>query len=352
MSTTALESTPAEISELKARWAKLREEEPKLRIRDAAAKLGVSEGELLSTGIGESVQRLRGDWRELIKQLPEVGHVMCLTRNEHIVHERHGEFRHVEFFGPVMGQVVGPDIDLRLFMHRWAHAFAVQDARKDEVLRSLQFFDKDGTALHKIYLQEDGNLPRWEELINSFLSDEQLPGLAVQPTPPAEVEVPDSEIDLAGFQEGWKNLQDTHEFFGLLKRFKVGRHQALRLAPEGYARQVGNDGLRKVLNKASELKADIMIFVGNAGLIQIHTGPVDRIVDFGEWINVLDPEFNLHVREPAIAQTWVVRKPTRDGDVTSLELFDEKGESLALLFGKRKPGQPESEQWREIVAAL
>ena len=39
---------------------------------------------------------------------------MCLTRNEHAVHERCGEFRQVDFFNG-MRQVVGPDIDLRLF---------------------------------------------------------------------------------------------------------------------------------------------------------------------------------------------------------------------------------------------
>jgi putative heme degradation protein len=35
---------------------------------------------------------------------------MCLTRNGHAVHERYGEFRHIDFFNG-MGQVVGPDID-------------------------------------------------------------------------------------------------------------------------------------------------------------------------------------------------------------------------------------------------
>ena len=348
MSTSTIEPAPTPaLSELKENWAQLREAEPKLRIRDAAARLGVSEGELLSTGIGETVTRLGGDFRELIKSLPEVGHVMVLTRNEHIVHERHGIFRHVEFFGPVMGQVVGPDIDLRLFMNNWRHAFAVNDT-----LRSLQFFNKDGSALHKIYLREDGNLARWEELIASFAAEEQQPGLAVEAVPPAPVDLPDADIDVAGFQEAWKGLQDTHEFFVMQKRFKVGRFQAVRLAPEGFAQKVGNDALRKVLHKASELKADIMVFVGNAGLLQIHTGPVNKIVDFGDWLNVLDPEFNLHVREPAIAESWIVKKPTRDGIVTALELYDENGENLALLFGKRKPGEPESEVWREILASL
>jgi putative hemin transport protein len=72
----------------------------------------------------------------------------------------------------------------------------------------------------------------------------------------------------------------------------------------------------------------------------------------GPWLNVLDPTFNLHLREDAIASSWVVRKPTRDGDVTSLELFDAAGFCFAQLFGQRKPGVPELESWRAVLQVL
>src|SRR5262245_55924265 len=103
---------------LKERWEALLKASPKTRIRDAAAELGVSEAQLLATGCGDRVTRLEGDWTQLIKQFPRLGRVMCLTRNEHAVHERYGEFRKIDFFSG-MGQVVGPDIDLRLFMGGW-----------------------------------------------------------------------------------------------------------------------------------------------------------------------------------------------------------------------------------------
>jgi putative hemin transport protein len=72
----------------------------------------------------------------------------------------------------------------------------------------------------------------------------------------------------------------------------------------------------------------------------------------GPWVNVMDPDFNLHLRGDAIASAWIVKKPTTDGHVTSLELFDSDGETIALLFGKRKPGQPESEAWRTLASEL
>jgi putative hemin transport protein len=95
-----------------------------------------------------------------------------------------------------------------------------------------------------------------------------------------------------------------------------------------------------------------MVFVGNPGMIQIHTGPVANLKTLGEWFNVMDPDFNLHLHQPGVASAWLVRKPTSDGIVTSIELFDAAGENILLLFGKRKPGIPESEAWRALVAGI
>src|SRR6201999_74705 len=99
-------------------------------------------------------------------------------------------------------------------------------------------------------------------------------------------------------------------------------------------------------------KLPIMVFVGNAGIIQIHTGTVENVLDARGWFNVMDEAFNLHIDQDKIARAYVVKKPTDDGIVTSLELFNEAGENVALLFGKRKPGIPESEDWRLLVNDL
>jgi putative hemin transport protein len=70
------------------------------------------------------------------------------------------------------------------------------------------------------------------------------------------------------------------------------------------------------------------------------------------WLNVLDPGFNLHLREDLIDAVWIVEKPTSDGIVTSVEAFDRDGGLMAMFFGARKPGIPEREEWRELVRKL
>jgi putative hemin transport protein len=67
---------------------------------------------------------------------------------------------------------------------------------------------------------------------------------------------------------------------------------------------------------------------------------------------VMDPSFNLHLREDRIGSVWLVRKPTEDGVVTSVEVFDKQGENIAMLFGARKPGKPELPAWRELAESL
>jgi putative hemin transport protein len=100
----------------------------------------------------------------------------------------------------------------------------------------------------------------------------------------------------------------------------------------------------------------IMCFVGSPGCIQIHTGPVRRVepleMNGKTWLNVLDPGFNLHLREDRIAEVWVVEKPTADGVVTSLEAFDGDGELMSMFFGARKPGQTEQTAWRHLLEHL
>lgn len=336
---------------LAARWQALKAAENNLRIRDAAQKLGVSEAELLATGCGATVTRLEGDWTALLKRVPALGRVMALTRNEHCVHERKGVYNEASFTGH-MGLVLGEDIDLRLFMGNWRSGFAVREPIAEGIRRSLHFFDAAGEAVHKIYLQNDSDVAAYETLVADFASADQSPLHGVGETAAKAADRPDSEIDVPGLRAAWAALKDTHDFFPLLRKFKVGRQQALRLAGADFAVRLGSDAARRVLNGAAASETPIMVFVGSPGCIQIHSGRVRKIVAMGPWINVLDPDFNLHLRESGIASAWLVRKPTTDGDVTAVEVYDADGAQIVQFFGARKPGVPENRQWRALAQGL
>lgn len=343
-----------EITQLKERYDQLIAEKGSLRIREAAKQLEVSEVEILVLRCGNGVIRLKNSFAELLSEVEGLGKVMALSRNDEAVHERKGVYLNGDFSNPHGSVFVGKDIDLRFFLSVWDSAFAVTEMNQDKERFSLQFFGKEGEAIHKIYMEPTSNLDAYQALVANYRSEDQSPFQLVDKTAiPEKTETPDSEIDVKGFQLAWGNLKDTHAFFGILRRFGVSRTQALRLAPSPYfAQKTDHLALRRMLNLAAQTQVSIMVFIGNKGMIQIHTGPVKNIVDHGPWINVLDPDFNMHLREDLIAETWIVRKPTEDGIVTSLEIFNAKKELICTLFGERKPGIPELEGWREMIEAI
>jgi putative hemin transport protein len=326
-----------------------------LRVRDAAELIGISEAELVAAYVGDTTTRLRPpnkQWINILVSLATVGRVMALTRNHAVVHERKGIYLNGSASG-MMGLFVNDDIDLRLFFSNWTSGYAIVEPMSDGTAkRSLQFFDAAGDAVHKVFLLNDSNAAAFDELVATFRDENQSPGVRVCEASAEDDPRPDSAIDMAAFRADWEALEDTHHFFGLLKKYGLQRTQALRNAPTGLAVRVSDRAVHRLLELVAGRQAEIMCFVGNRGCIQIHTGHTQNIQVMGPWLNVMDAEFNLHLRTDAIAESWIVKKPTLDGVVTSLEIYDREGVQIVQFFGKRKPGKPERSDWREIIAEL
>lgn len=332
------------------------------RARDIAAEAGVSEAQLVASAIGApagdlgtaEIKSVRMDVKpvEFLPKLTGVGPVKTITRNESAVLEVEGAYDNVEFFeAHGMGQSLGT-IDLRIFLRHWKKAFWLEEQTKRGPRQSMQFFDGTGTAIHKIYATGKTDTSAFAALAESHFAESQQPDETVEAAAEKPAEKPDAEIDVAAFRTAWSGMKDTHAFFGLMNRFGVTRTQALRLAGSQYAAPLPQDCLGRLLASAASSELPIMVFVGNPGLIQIHTGPVRKIVTMDDWWNVLDPGTNLHVKRDLVHSAWIVRKPTADGIVTSVELYDATGDTVLYAFGKRKPGQPEQPAWRELAEGL
>lgn len=340
-------------SVVRAQWDKLNQVSPKLRAIEIAEKLGVSEAQLVASRTAQWVKRLdRNKIADILRALPEVGEVMVLTRNRSVVHEKIGRFGNVTI-QPGHAIVLNHEIDLRLFMNHWRHAYAVDQPLADGSIRhSLQFFDDAGRAVHKVFGRAETHRDPWQQLVQNSMHIDQSDTLEVIDLPTLPEDLADDQIDIVGLATHWRALRDTHDFFGMLRDFKVGRHQSMRLIGPEFAESLSIESIRTMLERAAGLQLPIMCFVGNPGCIQIHTGPVKRIVTSGNWLNVMDSAFNLHLRTDHIATAWIVRKPTADGIVTSIELFDDQARHFAQFFGARKPGQVEDPNWTALAEAL
>lgn len=349
----------AKVQALKDAWTGIQKAKPGTRIREAAKMLDVSEAELLATTLGEGATLLAGDWTELFKRLPELGRVMSLTRNESCVLEHKGSFQKIDIMGNLpqaMATVIGP-IESRVFFSTWKFGFAVRLETPKGLQQSLQFFDASGEAITKIYLQEAtvnrsaSNQEAFDQLIKDFAAPRQDATLEVIKMKEAETK-PIESIDKDALIQDWNGMKDTHEFFGMIRKHQVNRMDAVVLAEGTFTHRIDKKAIENTLEHAAAIKLPIMIFVGNRGNIQIHQGKVVTIRRMDQWLNVLDPDFNMHLREDHIDSAWVVRKPTTEGIVTSLELFDKDKNMIAQFFGLRKPGIPELKGWKEWVDAI
>lgn len=339
-----------EPKDLLNRYLAMKQSEPNLWPRDAAKRLGVSEAELVAARCGQGVDRLDGRWGSLLEALPKLGRVKVITRNEYAVHEKIGHYAPITVSGH-NASVSNPDMDLRIGLSRWRFGYAVRDKNKKGERKSLQFFDATGTAVHKIYLLEDSDFNAYNQLVTTHLAEDQLPRERVEAWIPQKQPRTDN-VDVELLRRRWRALKDVHQFEPMLRELKVSRTQACELIGSEFAERITPHSFRLALERAAEEGLPIMVFVPSPGVVQIHMGPVKNLKRVGEWFNVLDPNFNLHLREEGIAEAWILRKPTNEGIITSLEIYDADGGQIAWMFGYRDRGEPERLEWRRLVEGL
>lgn len=332
--------------------ARLRElrRESTLRPHDLAASLGIPEAALVAAELGHGVTRIDPAPGRLIPLVEALGEVMALTRNRSCVIEKIGTYR--EFHdGAHAAMTLDDEIDLRIFPRHWVHGFAVEAPGKDGIRRSVQVFDAAGDAVHKIHLREGSDLDAWAALTAALALPEQSAPESYPPraAPEGARIVPDHADTL---RSEWARMTDTHQFNTLTRRLKMNRLGAYRLVGAPHASPLAVAAVPALFERVQDSGEQVMIFVGNMGCIEIHSGRFENLKPMGPWLNVLDPRFDLHLRADHVAEVWAVDKPTKRGPAISVEAFDAEGELIFQCFGMRpeKGGDPDS--WAALVASL
>lgn len=326
----------------------LKGEHPKKYARDLAALMGIGEAQLCEARVGQDAQALKADFPALLAALFAVGETKSITRNEYAVHEQVGKYENLHL-GEHAGLILNPRaLDQRLFLNQWHSAFFLREQSAHGERQSIQIFDRHADAVLKIYVTDNTDIAAWDALIAGFVVERAA---TVDPQPASAPQY-SRTVDASKVEAEWREMTDVHQFFGLLKRHNLSRPQAFHAVPDDLARQVSNDSLAQLLDAAQQDGNEIMIFIGNRGCTQIFTGAVQKLMPMENWINIFNPTFTLHLMADRISESWVTRKPSGDGFVTSLELFAADGTQIAQLYGQRSEGTPEQARWREQVTSL
>ncbi|BBL53585.1 hemin-degrading factor [Bartonella quintana] len=329
---------------------RLREEKKEMRNRDFALSVGISEAELIAVycTVGKA-KKLQADVATFLENAPKLGTVMALTRNEYAVHEITGCFEKI-VQNKNVSLTLG-EIDLRIFSKQWKFGFEYDMLSLGKPTKSLQFFDQSGVAIFKLYSKDATNMEEWDKLVDKLLHEDQSPTLDVLPTP-IQTQRETIELDVEKFRDRWRQITDVHQLQEIISELKINRHDAVKYAGNEFANELKTNTIEIMLNQIAQQEIPIMCFVSNKGCIQIFSGPVKNIKQMGSWLNVLDQKFHLHLLVSGVDSVWRVRKPTSNGYISSLEVFDKNGEMIIQFFGMRKEGQKEREDWQSLLNNL
>lgn len=334
--------TPARLRELKR--------DATVRPYDLAAQLGLSEAALVEAELGYGATRIDPTLARLIPAVQKLGEVMALTRNRSCVIEKIGTYN--EFHdGEHAAMTLDAEIDMRMFPRHWAHAYAVEAAGADGPRRSVQVFDAAGGAVHKVHLRAGSDLDAWAELVRELALPDQA-GMSdfASRTGPEGARMSEGQAET--LREEWAKMTDTHQFNTLVRRLKMNRLGAYRVAGAPFAKPLSVEAVPALLERVQAEGQKVMFFVGNMGCIEIHSGPIRTLKPMGPWLNVLDDRFNLHLRADHVAEVWLVDKPTTRGPAISVEAFDEMGTLIFQCFGMRSDRGGDPDAWARLTRSL
>ena len=217
--------------------------------------------------------------------------------------------------------------------------------------RSLQFFDRHGSMMHKIVLCNGSDRDAFKQLVREHAADEQLTPTQLLAMPEASAPgMP--QIDVDALRAEWARPHNHNDFLQRQEIFDQQRLRKLRLAGKAFAYQVANDSARIILQRMTEFGTAILAQVGNAGVVQAYYGKIKKIGSKNSRLKIMNGGFRMLLREDHIDSIWVAKKPTTDGIITSLELFNRQGMHIASFLSKKDNGQPEPREWRDSIMHL
>ena len=297
----------------KSSWDQLLKDESNsnLRIRDAAFKLNLSEAELLSTKSGEQVNFLKVvDKIDFLKKILTLDKLMFLSRNDYVVHEKTVFCQDVELKGGSLIKFKNSQTDILKFdIDSIKYIFSEKKIHNNKNLRSIQFFNQAGSSVFKIYLKSDQG-EAFDKLISEFQVDYNF---ELQ----SSLYFNTSEI-LTRRKDLCRDSFDSFKYKDLI---------------EWKCSSINKTGVfRNILEVASKEKYELGIYVIGPNCNQFHFGHIEKVVDYRGWLNVLDPEFNIHVKEDFIESEVSMFYDKKNVDHYNIQFSDALGRCLVGIL--------------------
>jgi len=157
-------------------------------------------------------------------------------------------------------------------------------------------------------------------------------------------------VDSKAFQDGWLRLRTTEDFHKLIERFGVTDFEALRLAGEIWAARVTPEAFVARLRLLAELELPCTLALGYGDAMNAHRVVIEQVQCRNGCLHLLGDELCFILRKDCMDTAWVVTRPSADGVLISLELYDKEHELVVRLSGQ--PEQRTAAVWQDIIGTL
>lgn len=242
-------------------------ENSKLRIRDISNKLNVSEAELLSLSVNDSVSFLSiNNFIHFFTYLfSNIDKVMFLIRSDFVVHEKIINPLHYKIINNSIIHKQNNSLLIKFNTEIFKYSFFEIKKHNNRKLKSFQFFDPNGISVLKIYLKGKKDV-EFENLANQhiFKYDYQI------------------QKDLISD----KNI-----------KYENNKSNENPSYPDSKIT------LRGLLNGIAKKSFPVNISAFGLECVQHHSDIIKNIIDYGPWLNVMDKNFNIHVLENKISHS-------------------------------------------------
>lgn len=320
---------------LRVAYARERAAQPDARRGDVALALGVTEGELIAAHAGLfhpalstlSARHLLPQWRRIAAALPALGVVRSITGNRWCRLENTSAAQELtrrceQAAGDAPACTCLADAAAA---GAWAHGFAIEERGADgRVERSLQFFDLYGQSVAEVVLVEGSRVEAFLDIVESFSSWQLAPGLVIPVKKPAAAP----------------------------RRLPVAAFDAAAVGEGGSATRLPNASTHQVLAGAARSGVPLTLRVESRGGRLSRSGALQDVRLDGPWLHARGAGHGLRLRADAIAQTWLLRRPTPNGTRHALVLLDAAGEPIASIGAEADPAGAERGEWRHLLSQL
>ena len=280
------------IQKLKDQWIKLKQQEQykKIRIKDAADLLNVSEAELLSTTIGNNTEFIKSsNWSFFLQEISSIGEMMYLIRNDDVVHENITTIAKLNILDNQFIELYSNQSQTIINVLLIKFAFVTTAIIRGKSVHSFQLFDKSGKAIIKIYLKNN-NQSEFDAIKNKYQAPYKY------------------ELQKLMKNQNIKN-QKVHlkqNLISYINRFQNNQNYSIELM-EKMKYEKSTISLHNYLIKIVETKSKITIGINNGAALQTYSGYIENVIHKFNWLNIMDKNFNLHIKDENIKSIFYNR---------------------------------------------